>query len=63
VIFLYGADTKLAAISIVHMDEAGATAAAAAMATVVFFTALGMKVIHLVLSKLLFGRLQIWRQR
>ena len=30
VIFLYGASNKLASISIVHMDEAGATAAAAA---------------------------------
>ena len=28
VIFLYGAGTKLASIAIVHMDEAGATAAA-----------------------------------
>src|SRR5204863_373341 len=33
VIFLYGASTKLASISIVHMDEAGATAAAAAVST------------------------------
>ena len=39
VIFLYGAGTKLASIAIVHMDEAGATAAAAAMATMIMLTA------------------------
>ena len=40
VIFLYGPATKLASIAIVHMDEAGATAAAAAMATMIVLTAL-----------------------
>ncbi len=63
VIFLYGANTKVAAISIVHMDEAGATAAAAAMATIVFLTALAVKIVQLLLAKLVFGRLQVWRQR
>jgi iron(III) transport system permease protein len=63
VVFLYGAQTKLAAISIVHLDEAGATASAAAMATVVFATALGAKVLHLAVSKWFLGRLQDWRQR
>lgn len=63
VVFLYGAQSKLAAISIVHMDEAGATASAAAMATVVFATALGVKLVHLAASKWVFGRLQAWRQR
>jgi iron(III) transport system permease protein len=63
VIFLYGANTKLAAISIVHMDEAGATAAAAAMATVVFVTALGLKVVHVMVADVAFRRLQAWRKR
>jgi iron(III) transport system permease protein len=63
VVFLYGAQTKLAAISIVHMDEAGATASAAAMATVVFATALGVKLLHLAANRWVFGRLQAWRQR
>jgi iron(III) transport system permease protein len=40
------------------MDEAGATASAAAMATVVFATALGVKLLHLAASKWVFGRLQ-----
>ena len=55
VIFLYGPSTKLASISIVHMDEAGATAAAAAMATLIVLTALAVKVLHLVLDRLVFG--------
>lgn len=63
VIFLYGASTKLASISIVHMDEAGATAAAAGMATLVVLTALGVKLLHLAVNTLLLTRLQSWRLR
>jgi iron(III) transport system permease protein len=63
VIFLYGAGTKLASIAIVHMDESGTIAAAAAMATVIMATAIGAKVAHLVLNRLVFERLQAWRTR
>jgi iron(III) transport system permease protein len=63
VIFIYGANTKLAAISIVHMDEAGATAAAAAMATVIVLTAIAVKGLHLILNYVVFARLQNWRKR
>jgi hypothetical protein len=45
------------------MDEAGATAAAAAMATVVFVTALGLKVVHVMVADVAFRRLQAWRKR
>ncbi len=63
VIFLYGTSSKLAAISIVHMDESGATAAAAAMAAVIVVTAITVKVLHLLLSYFVFGRFQNWRRR
>jgi iron(III) transport system permease protein len=63
VIFLYGANTKLAAISIVHMDESGATAAAAAMAVLLLGTAIGVKLLHLALNHFVFGRFQAWRKR
>jgi iron(III) transport system permease protein len=63
VIFLYGAHTKLAAISIVHMDEAGTTAAAAAMATIIVLTALAAKLLHLAVDRFVFGRMQAWRKR
>ncbi len=63
VIFLYGPATKLASISIVHMDESGATAAAAAMATMIVLTAIAVKLIHLLLNTFVFARMQTWRKR
>jgi iron(III) transport system permease protein len=63
VIFLYGASTKLASIAIVHMDEAGTTAAAAAMASCIVLTAIVVKLLHLALDKLVFQRFQAWRTR
>lgn len=63
VIFLYGADTKLASIAIVHMDEAGAIASAAGMASVIMLTAIAVKLAHVGLDRLVFGHLQRWRQR
>lgn len=63
VIFLYGSSTKLASVAIVHMDEAGFTAGAAGMATMIVLTALAVKLLHLVLDHLVFGRLQLWRRR
>lgn len=63
VIFLYGPSTKLASIAIVHMDEMGAVAAAAAMATCIVFTAMAVKLLHLAMDRLVFARFQAWRKR
>jgi iron(III) transport system permease protein len=63
VIFIYGAANKLASISVVHMDEAGATAAAAAMATLIVLTALAIKIGHIVLDRLVLQKWQAWRRR
>lgn len=63
VIFLYGSTTKLASISIVHMDESGATAPAAAMATYIALTAIAAKALHVLADRLVFSRLQVWRKR
>jgi len=63
VIFLYGPYTKLASVSIVHMDEAGFTAGAAGMATLIVLTAIGVKLLHFALDWLVFGKLQAWRKR
>lgn len=63
VIFLYSAQTKLASITIVHLDENGMTAAAAAMATMILITALAAKLLHLFISTYVLGTLQAWRQR
>lgn len=63
VIFLYGAGSKLASISVVHMDEAGTVAAAAAMSTMIVLTALTVKLLHVALDAFVFGRMQAWRKR
>ena len=63
VIFLYGPGTKLASVAIVHMDEAGVTAGAAAMATLIVATALSAKLLHVLLDRLVLVRLQAWRKR
>ena len=63
VIFLYGSTTKLAAVSIIHMDEAGFTAAAAAMAVVIVATSAGVKLVHSVLTHQLSKTTQAWRVR
>jgi iron(III) transport system permease protein len=63
VVFLYGPNTRLASISIVHMDEAGATAAAAAMATCIVAIAIGAKLLHVALDHVVFRRWQAWRAR
>lgn len=63
VIFLYGSDTKLAAVSIIHMDEAGFTAAAAAMAVVIVATSAGVKLLHSLLTWHLSRSTQAWRVR
>lgn len=63
VIFLYGPGTKLASVAIVHMDEAGITAGAAAMATLIVATALSAKLLHVLLDRLVLMRLQAWRHR
>lgn len=63
VIFLYGPSTKLASIAIVHMDEAGAVASAAGMASVIMATAIGVKLLHVLLDRFVFGKLQRWRKR
>ncbi|RVU14956.1 putative 2-aminoethylphosphonate ABC transporter permease subunit [Methylobacterium oryzihabitans] len=63
VIFLYGPDTKLASIAIVHMDEAGTTASAAAMASVIMATALAARLGAALIGWGVVARLQRWRRR
>ncbi|MDO9713290.1 putative 2-aminoethylphosphonate ABC transporter permease subunit [Paracraurococcus lichenis] len=62
VIFLYGPDTKLASVAVVHMDEAGQVSAAAAMAVTILGVTLAVKVAHVALGGAV-GRLtQGWRR-
>ena len=63
VIFLYSTNSKLASISVVNMDEAGFTAAAAAMAVTIVATSAAVKLLHLALGALLARTTHAWRRR
>jgi len=63
VIFLYVSDTKPASVAIVNMDEAGATASAAAMAVVIVVACAGVKAAQLAVAALLDRATQAWRRR
>ncbi len=63
VVFLYGPYTKLASVSIINMDEAGFTAAAAAMGCTIVATSAAAKFLHSLLANWLARRTQAWRAR
>jgi len=61
-IFLYTAQTKVAAVAVIHIDETGATASAAAMAMLIVYACLVVRLAHHLVSEKLLLRLQRWRQ-
>ena len=61
-IFLYTAQTKVAAVAVIHIDETGATASAAAMAMLIVYACLGVRLVHHLVSERLLLKLQRWRQ-
>jgi iron(III) transport system permease protein len=63
VIFLYSTNTKLAAVTIINMDESGFTAAAAAMAMTIVGTSAAVKIAHVLLTRRLDRTTQAWRRR
>lgn len=63
IIFLYVADTKTASIAIVNMDEAGATASAAAMGMVIAALCAAAKLTQVGASALIDRRRRRWSQR
>jgi len=62
-IFLYSTDTKVASVAIVNMEDAGDTAAAAAMATMIVVTSAAVKLAQSGLASLVDRRTQAWRRR
>lgn len=62
VIFLYTPDSVLAAVAVLNMDDAGDTAAAAAMATLIVATSGAACLLFAVLSRVWLARSQRWRQ-
>ncbi len=63
VVFLWGPGTELASVAVLDMDDAGQTAAAAAMAMMIFYTNVGARGLHLVLARWLEHHTQAWRRR
>jgi iron(III) transport system permease protein len=62
VIFLYTPDTVLASVAVLNMDDAGDTASAAAMATLIVATSLAVTLALNGLGWLLNLRAQAWRR-
>ena len=63
VVFLYSPDTKLAAITVLNLDDVGDTAPAAAMAMVIVATSATVRVLHGILMRALNARHSAWRTR
>ena len=63
VIFLYSSDTKLLSIAAVNTDDAGNTAIACAMGTMIVLVSATARVVQLAASRKLRARTQAWRSR
>ena len=63
VVFLWGPNTELASVAVIDLDDAGQTAAAAAMAMMIFYTNIGARTLHALASRGIERRTQTWRRR
>ena len=61
VIFLYSYDTTLASVSSIHLDEQGDVAAAAAMAMLIVYVSVAVRIVHTVITKGVLRKTQAWR--
>ncbi len=61
VIFLYTYHTTLASVSSIHLDEQGDVAGAAAMAMLIVYVSVLVRIIHAVITKGVLRRTQAWR--
>lgn len=63
VIFLYSYDTTLASVSAIHLEEQGDVAGAAAMAMLIVYVSVFVRIVHTVITKTVLKRTQGWRQK
>lgn len=63
VIFLYPPQVKLASVAIVNMEDAGDTAAAAAMSVLLILSSMAVRALYGILTRTLYSRTQAWRIR
>ena len=61
VILLYSPQIKLASVAIVNLDDAGDTAAAAAMSVLVIAACLTVRILYFWITRPLHRRTQAWR--
>ena len=61
VIFIYSYDTTLASVSSIHLDEQGDVAAAAAMAMLIVYVSIFVRLTHTIITKGILNRTQAWR--
>jgi iron(III) transport system permease protein len=61
VIFLYSSDTKLASIAVIHIDETGRVASAAAMAMLLVYVCLAVRLAHHLIAQKILRKFQPWR--
>ena len=63
VVFIYSAQTQLASVAVLNMDDGGFIAPAAALGMMFFYTNVAARLLHGGVSKVLLGRAQAWRRR
>tara|TARA_B100000676_G_scaffold304842_1_gene357845 strand:- start:1150 stop:2844 length:1695 start_codon:yes stop_codon:yes gene_type:complete len=62
VIFLYGPTTKVASVAAIHLAESGDSAVAAAMAMLIVYACIVVRIAHAFASGWLLKRVQAWRR-
>ena len=63
VVFLYSANTQLASVAVLNMDDAGDVAPAAAMAMMIVYTSAAVRLLHALLTRGIARSSQAWRTR
>jgi iron(III) transport system permease protein len=61
IVFLYSADTMVASVSTLYLDDNGITAVAAAMAMMIVYTSAAVTILHHLLTQRLIRKTQRWR--
>ncbi len=61
VIFLYASETMLASIAVIHIDETGRVASAAAMAMLIVYACLAVRLLHYLVTTRILTRTVRWR--
>ena len=63
VIFLYSANTRLASVAVLNMDDQGELAMAAAMAMMIAYTCGGVRILYAIGTKNILAKTQRWRAK